>query len=166
MAQVSGRVPSAPGSREPSPSGLGPPGFDPSRTFGFSEVTVLVMRANGEPPVRFIATAGTVKYLQRQGAAPSYALGRGKAARYTHDDAWMILIAAELHAAGLTPIQITPLMEGNRETIREAIRLGTAAVLRVPSGGGRIIKMPLDLPAIALALRFPCGSDENAEVRS
>lgn len=31
MEQECGRVPEAPGSREPSPDGLGPSGFDPSR---------------------------------------------------------------------------------------------------------------------------------------
>lgn len=143
-----------------------------ARGFGFAGVVSIVLNSQGWSSDRFIACAGMVKYLQRQKAAPAKALGRGRAGVYSRQDVLVTLFAVELHRAGLTPIQITPIIDQYAADFIACSTSGDALCVSIPTGNGRSLLIIVEPAAIASALEAasvgtdPKGGDACGSVQS
>lgn len=150
---MSGALPADRASRPTAqaPAGLGDTATIPS-AWRFADVAALALRAFDREPSEYIAVSASIKYLQRQGVAPSYSTGRGRKASYTEEDVFRILVGLELHSIGLTPIQIEPIMSRHWQQMRECVEAGKDARISIRTALDRQVSLEIEVTRLAQAM--------------
>lgn len=157
-----------------SPPGLCPFGVEPAaqsqaeplvpNAMRFGTVVSIVLAAHGLGADKFTSFAANINYLQRQDAVPWYATGRGRAALYSRDDLFRILFAVELQQAGMTPIQIAPIVNKFADGFSSSIENRLILYITIGRAPGRSIMLAIDTKAIAQAIEARRAETQSGSV--